>query len=437
MKPSPPLLLNLGILLLICLLAGVLLFLVAGSPGAGAFLAGGILALSLLAAVLFYRCLARPLALLGDALKRAAGGDFSSRIYLKKNDLFSELAESYNRIAGWVSRRMDDLRSQKEELNCIVSSMQPGLLVLNAGGRVRLYNRSAERILGLHNLENRRSWEVLRQPRLWDTVQAVQRGGGSAREEAEIDGSFYQVTVAHLPATNETVMLFHDITHITSLQRIKADFVTNVSHELRTPLTAIKGYAETIKGVDPENARYVDIIKRHTDRLISIVEDLLSLSEMEETRGITREPVDLEEVVGHVLQMFEAGIRRKGLEVSTRVQPGLPPVPGDPLRLEQVMINLVDNAVKYTDQGGISFELREEREWVAVTVSDTGTGIPERHLPRVFERFYTADKSRSHRLGGTGLGLSIVKHIVQLHGGSIQVRSTPGRGTDFTVKLPL
>jgi two-component system phosphate regulon sensor histidine kinase PhoR len=409
MNPTPTALLTLGIILLVCMLAGLLLG----------------------------RRLKRSLALLKEAVKRAAGGDFSSRVYLKKNDLFWELADNYNRMAAWVRGRMEDLRSQKEELNCIVSSMQPGLLVLNAEGRVRLHNQSAERVLGLQDLEDRRYWEVLREPRLWDTIQAAQRGEGSIREEVEIDGRVFQVTVAHLPAINETVLLFHDITQITSLQRIKADFVTNVSHELRTPLTAIKGYAETIEGVGPENSRYLDVIKRHADRLISIVEDLLALSELEDARALTRrQPVHLEEVVGNVLRMFEGGIRRKGLELSMRVQPGLPPVPGDPLKLEQVVINLVDNAVKYTDEGSIRVELREQRGSVVLLVSDTGVGIPERHLPSIFERFYTADKHRSRRLGGTGLGLSIVKHIVQLHGGSIQVRSTPGRGTDLMVSLP-
>ncbi len=415
-----------------------LLSLLGGIQVKVSLVAGAVFLLSLAGALIFGWWFARPVKQLNDLAGRAAEGDYSAKLFLDKNNVLGELAEHYNRMIERVRSSVDDLRSQKEELNCIIESMQPGLLVLDPEGRVCLYNESAQRILHVHEIKSRLYWEVLRELPLWDTIQSVQRTGRNSKEEVEIDGSFYQVTTAHLPSINETVMVFHDITDIKSLERIKADFVTNVSHELRTPLTAIKGYAETIEGVNQENIRYLDIIKRHTNRLISIVEDLLTLSQLEQVNTLAqKEPVDLETTIDHVLRMFESRIREKGLAVSKRVQPGLPVVHGDPLKLEQLFINLVDNAITYTEEGTISIELRGHRSSVSVKVSDTGIGIPERHLPRIFERFYTVDKSRSRRLGGTGLGLSIVKHIVQLHGGSVEVRSAPGRGTDVTVRLPV
>jgi len=245
------------------------------------------------------------------------------------------------------------------------------------------------------------------------------------------------VSAAYLPSQNETVLVFHDITGIKNLERIKKDFVVNVSHELRTPLTAIKGYAETIEETDTENLKYLEIIKRHTDRLINIVEDLLVLSELEEKELISMgDTFHLESVIDQVLKMFEGKLKTKNLKLSLEVQKDLPPVRGDLMKMEQVLINLVDNAIKYTEKGQITISLRMRDGSIELKVKDTGIGIPAEHLPRIFERFYTVDKSHSRRVGGTGLGLSIVKHIVHLHGGSINVESEPGMGSTFTIRYP-
>jgi two-component system phosphate regulon sensor histidine kinase PhoR len=257
-----------------------------------------------------------------------------------------------------------------------------------------------------------------------------------------MNGSWFQVSAAFIASTEETVLILSDITELKNLERIKRDFVMNVSHELRTPLTVIKGYAETIEGIGEENERHLEVIKRHTDRLINIVQDLLTLSELEEREAPrTFERVRLDEIASQTLRLFEDAVRRKGLELSLRVEGEPPEVEGDPFRLEQLFINLIDNAVKYTEQGGITVTLRPgdtpSADGEAVlAVRDTGIGISEQHLPRIFERFYTVDRSHSRKLGGTGLGLAIVKHIVSLHRGSVEVKSTPGEGTTFTVRLP-
>jgi two-component system phosphate regulon sensor histidine kinase PhoR len=232
--------------------------------------------------------------------------------------------------------------------------------------------------------------------------------------------------------------MLHDITHIKKLGQVKKDFVTNVSHELRTPLTAIKGYVETLETeIGPEQKGYVDIIKRNIERLINIVTDLLTLSQVEEKSvALEIEEVDVRTLAEYAFKIFEPRAREKNLSMELRAEPHLPRLKGDPFRLEQLLINLIDNAVKYTERGTITISLRPQNNNVIFEVQDTGTGISQEHLDRIFERFYVVDKSRSRKMGGTGLGLSIVKHIVQLHNGQIQVESSPGKGTKFTVILP-
>jgi two-component system phosphate regulon sensor histidine kinase PhoR len=242
---------------------------------------------------------------------------------------------------------------------------------------------------------------------------------------------------AFLPAQDGVVVTLDDITEMQNLARIKKDFVLNVAHELRTPLTAIKGYAETLEDEAGDRGRqYVLTIIRHTDRLIRVVEDLISLATLEE-KGVAfeTEKIDLKEIAENVVKIFEPRAKEKNLDLRLEAA-DLPPVEGDPFRLEQMLVNLIDNAVKYTEKGAVRVGLKKEPGGVAIEVVDTGIGILEDDLGRVFERFYVVDKSRSRKAGGTGLGLSIVKHIVLLHGGRIDLKSIPGVGSTFRVFLP-
>jgi len=234
------------------------------------------------------------------------------------------------------------------------------------------------------------------------------------------------------------VATLQDISEVHKLNRMKKDFVLNMSHELRTPLTAIRGYAETLEQeVDAERRVYVETILRHADRLIKIVEDLLALSTLEEkSTSLEREPVDLRALAETVLKLFEPKARAKNLALQLTEEESLPVIQADPFRLEQMLINLIDNAVKYTEKGSIEVILEKAEHGIALEIVDTGIGIPEEDQDRIFERFYVVDKSRSRKLGGTGLGLSIVKHIVLHHGGKIDLRSTPGVGSTFRVFLP-
>jgi two-component system phosphate regulon sensor histidine kinase PhoR len=219
---------------------------------------------------------------------------------------------------------------------------------------------------------------------------------------------------------------------------MKKDFVDSVSHELNTPLTAIKGFVETLEEEADEAQRgYLDIIKRNTDRLINIVQDLLALSELEEkTLELQREPVDIRRLLENILQIFKQPLQNKNLKLEFVADAGPAKVMGDPFKLEQLFVNLIDNAVKYTEEGKIKVEIRREDGVLVVDVEDSGIGIPEDQQKRIFERFYVIDKSRSKKVGGTGLGLSIVKHIAQSHEADIDVMSKPGKGTTFRITFP-
>lgn len=245
--------------------------------------------------------------------------------------------------------------------------------------------------------------------------------------------------------TEKIGTLFKELKH---MEQVRKDFVTNVSHEMRTPLTAIKGFAETLKdSVKGEEARYVDIIEKHSDRLINIVNDLLVLSNLESSKyKIEFADIMIDKVLDDVIKLFDDKIRKKNLKIEFKKNAPVKLIKADPFRLEQVFINIIDNAIKYTEKGGIYVEINQDKQDTTITIKDTGIGIKKEHLNRIFERFYVVDKSRSKNLGGTGLGLSIVKHIVNLHKGSIEVKSISSTasakddrenaGTTFKISIP-
>ena len=255
----------------------------------------------------------------------------------------------------------------------------------------------------------------------------------------ELNNRIFLCSATSLKSKEEIVLVFHDITEIKEIEKMKRDFVANVSHELRTPLTAIKGFVETLldEEKDLNKKHYLKIIQRHTDRLINIVKDLLLLSQLEERRSkLEIEDVNLKRLLEDISKMFIEKIKQKKLKLKIEIQKDLPLVKADPFKLEQMFINLIDNAIKYTDKGEIKISIEQIDNLIKIVVADTGIGISEKHLSRIFERFYVVDKSRSRRYGGTGLGLSIVKHVVLLHNGKIEVKSKKNKGTKFTIYLP-
>jgi two-component system phosphate regulon sensor histidine kinase PhoR len=361
------------------------------------------------------------------------------KVVLKNKDELRDLAESFNAMTSELRTFFTELTNQKEELNSIISSVQEGLLVVDKSGKILLGNESMKKIAENELIEGRFYWEVVRGSKFDELMNRVKDRKESSYEEVELNEKIYLSSAAYLGSQELTVVTFHDLTEMKKLEKIKKDFVVNVTHELRTPLTAIKGFVETMEEeVDKEKQNYLKIIKRNTDRLIRIVEDLLTLTEVEEKEGLVeREELNLKELAENILKIFEQRAGEKNLYLKLVADEKLPLIHADSFRLEQMLVNLVDNALKHTEKGGVTIVLKARDNEVAIEVQDTGIGISREHLPRIFERFYTVDKSRSRKMGGTGLGLSIVKHIVLLHGGKIEAKSDVGLGTRFIVTLPV
>jgi two-component system phosphate regulon sensor histidine kinase PhoR len=395
---------------------------------------------ALIFAFLFSRSISGPLRELRGALHKVAEQNFGVRVFLKNNDELKELADSFNYMIAEMERLFGELSRQKEELDSIILSLQEGILVLDKEERVLITNESLRAMIGKDLEKGNLYWEILREPKLNGLIKRVKTDKQNSTEEIDLNNRILLCSATFLKHKEGITVVFHDITEIKKLEKIKTDFVINVSHELRTPLTSVKGFIETMEtgALDEENRHYVEIIKRNTDRLINIINDLLSLSEMEEKGAkLQLEAVNLKNIAERALVVFEQQIQSKSFFVHLSIDPDLPSVQGDPFKLEQVFINLIDNAIKYTEKGGITIKIKAQDKNIVVTIQDTGPGIAPEHLSRIFERFYVVDKSRSKKLGGTGLGLSIVKHIVLLHNGTIKAESVQGSGTTFIITLPV
>jgi len=384
--------------------------------------------------------LSKPISELVNASRRVAAGDFDVNVLFKKKDELKELADSFNHMVSQIKTLIAELSHEKEALNTIISSIKEGILVLDKRGKVILSNDSFKRIVHTETLKDKHYWELIRVPKLSQLIDSVQHKEDTIiSDEIVIDRRNYMCSATYLGSAGQIVITLHDITELVRVTTMKKDFVFNVSHELRTPLTAIKGFVETLeqeKGADSK--QYLDIIKRHTDRLIKIVQDLQMLSqlEVEEKETLQLEDVNMKDLIEPILKMFEPELKKKNLDVTLNIGEDLPTIKGDPFKLEQVFMNLIDNAIKYTEEGGIRISVEQNHSGIKIEIEDTGIGIPKERLSRIFERFYVVDKSRSRKMGGTGLGLSIVKHIVHAHKGEIRVESEGRKGSKFILFLP-
>jgi two-component system, OmpR family, phosphate regulon sensor histidine kinase PhoR len=369
--------------------------------------------------------------------------------------------------ADAVAAEVESIEEQREEFSAILRSMTEAVVVTGAHGDVVLLNGAARRMFGLQpeaSYRGRDFVELCRDPRLQEFVGRTIGPDQSELMTAELliqnpATRYLEVNAAPvrhaggIPAAR--VLVFHDITRLKSYETVRADFVANLTHEVRTPLTALYGYAETLqKGVDdPETEqRFLGIIERQSRRLARLIDDLISLSDLE--RGLTPlkfEPLEPSRVLEEAAELLREQARRTGVTLEVRSSPDLPEVSADHDRLHQVMLNLLDNAIKYTPRGGsVGAGARTSlgsaadepvagaaRTGVEFVIADTGEGIPAADIPRLTERFYRVDRARSRELGGTGLGLAIVKHIVQLHHGRLKIESRLREGTTVTVWLPV
>lgn len=359
-----------------------------------------------------------------------------------------ELQQTVNQI----QKRMGSLEEERAKISAIVQNLVEGVVAFDPQGEVLFSNSSACRILGLdeQQLQGRSVWEVIRNKELAELVERCRDLPLYERQRVEINihapaRMTVEVYGLPFPLANQkmgSVIVLHDVTQLRRLGQVRAEFIDNVSHELRTPLAAIIGYLETL--VDeptletPNNRKFVHVAHQHAKRLSRLVDDLRSLSEIESGKVVLRgEAVGLKDLVEEVSEMFQPEIQKKHLHITNQIGEDVR-VWADRDRVIQILLNLVDNSMKYSSEGGsISFHAQRQNERILLHVNDTGQGISSTDLPRITERFYRVDRARSREEGGTGLGLSIVKHLVQLLGGQLRIKSELGKGTTVEVGLPI
>ncbi len=399
----------------------------------------------------------QPVGDLVDTLKRLTAGPFKKEAQVHSRDELSHLARAISELEIQLRNKIDEISKERDYLQTVLKGMAEGVLVVDERGRILLTNDALQQLLSLpSNVANRTPLEIIRNAELEEAIRKVIREGNSISFELNLPlplGKAFEVNVVGiLPSPEEiesgdegirgVIAVFHDITRLKELEKIRQDFVANVSHELRTPLTTIKGYAETLlEGALKEEVapQFVQVIKRHSDRLTKIVEDLLALSRIEsEEFQLTFEKISLTELIDDVFDFIKEAADKKKITITKGSIPSSSVIEGDRNYLEQILINLLDNAVKYGREGGeitIAIVEKNQKE-VQFSIKDNGVGIPKEDIPRIFERFYRVDKGRSQDLGGTGLGLSIVKHLVQAHGGKVWAESQLEKGSTFYFTMP-
>jgi two-component system, OmpR family, phosphate regulon sensor histidine kinase PhoR len=414
---------------------------------------GGIVVVCLaLLSLLISRNISRPIVSMKRIAQLFARGRLNLRVPAAGPTELDDLAKALNEMATQLDDRIHTITRQRNELETILSSMIEGVLAVDAAGQIVSVNRAAARLLNIDpaRARGRPVEEMVRNASLQQFVRDTPASDTPASAEVSFPAEgerFFSVQGARLvdPRGERAgaVVVLSDMTRIHQLENVRRDFVANVSHELKTPVTSIQGFAEALQedgSADPERIRrYIGIIVKHSQRLNAIIDDLLSLSRLEngsERRAISFERHKLRGVLQAAIELSAVKAEQKQMQVILVCDEDVEARISAPL-LEEAIVNLIDNAIKYSEPGS-AIEVRAERraDSVAIGVRDSGCGIPAEHLSRIFERFYVVDKSRSRKLGGTGLGLAIVKHIAQVHGGHVTVESAPGKGSTFTIHLP-
>ncbi|AGP36208.1 PAS domain-containing sensor histidine kinase [Sorangium cellulosum] len=418
-----------------------------------------VVAISVGAATTFF--ITRPIRRLTRFALAMSEGDLSTRAPLRGSGELRQLARALNHLTSELSRSIAEVRTERDLLAGILDGMSEGVLVLDRDGRILLANRALRAMASLgEDALGRSVIESIRNAHLTEAIQLAGQRDEPVDVEVELGRTLPRRLLVRVsrrkapahdaldaraehdgaPTEPGLIAVFHDVTDLRRLETIRTDFVANVSHELRTPVTAISTAAETLQlGAlqDPhEAAEFVDVIDRHAKRLRHLVDDLLDLSKIEaKSFRLALADLDVAPAIEHVTQLLAEAARRRRVTLTVEAA-ALPSARCDRRAIEQVLMNLLDNAIKYAGEGAhVTVQARSVDQQVTIAVADDGPGIPPHHLGRIFERFYRVDAGRSRDLGGTGLGLAIVKHLVELMNGSIEVESAIGRGTTFTVRL--
>jgi two-component system phosphate regulon sensor histidine kinase PhoR len=407
--------------------------------------------LTLIFSYILSRLTSRPLQQVAAIAAQIGRGNFNRRLPTEWHDELGDLAGIMNEMAARLEEQLSRLTEERNRLDAILSGMGEGLMVTDREGRITLVNPAFCQLFNVYEgLIGSPLSHISRHPALLESYNRVSQDKLELQNEIVVQTPEERFLSAHwVPLLDKAgmhgvVAVFHDVTDLKRLENIRRDFVANVSHELRTPVTVIKGYSETLlDDLITENpakaAEFVKIILSHSERLKALLNDLLSLSEMESPSfSFQMSQISLEGTVRKVCNLLQAKADAKRVSMRASDLSALPTVLADQGRLEQVLVNLLDNAVKYSSEAGsVQVNAAEEGDFIRISVRDAGPGIPAASIPRLFERFYRVDSGRSRKEGGTGLGLAIVKHIVQLHGGTVAVENNsdgPGATFSFTLK---
>lgn len=411
----------------------------------------GILAAILISQKFVSRIL-NPIQKLSAASSRIAEGQYGLRIMHESQDEIGDLTRSFNLMSEKLQQNTEESKASAVKTRAILSSMINGIIAVDNEHRIMFINPVAETLLGIYEekVKGHHVMETIRSNQLDDCLERFLISDQIETTDIEIfEPSQRIISISTTPILSEEhqklggVILLQDVTEIRKLEQMRKDFVANVSHELKTPLTSIQGFVETLKSGAAEQKsirdKFLDIIDIESTRLSTLIDDLLMLSDIENrTQYATHDEIPVVKSVQEVVEMLSEQAQRKRILLTLEPIPDLPNLMGNTGWFKQMIINLVDNAIKYTpEHGSVHIDLSTERDSLVIKVSDTGIGIDAEHLSRLFERFYRADKARSRQVGGTGLGLAIVKHIVITMGGQISVTSKPGDGSVFSVRLPV
>lgn len=396
------------------------------------------------------RSFTSPLEQMIKMAEQMANDDLEHRLPPIGEDEIGKLSKSLNNLAEKLKGRIDELRAEKAKAELILDNMAEGILLLNKDGEVMLTNPSIERIFQVPAAEIVGK-PVIHSIRSFDLDRAITDSIESEREvvdELDFQDPFRQLRIRILPITNsdgekQTLVAIRDITRQKQTERLRKDFLANVSHELKTPLTGLKLLSDTLLrsiDTDPVSSRiFIKRLDKELSTLINLVRELIDLSKIESPRDTAEKaPTNLGDIVHEVSSSFVQLAASKRLELNEHIPENMPLIPGDKEQLSTLIRNMVDNAIRYTPAGGrIDVRLESNDKHINLTVSDNGIGMAKREIPRIFERFYRVDKARSRETGGTGLGLSIVKHIAENHGATIDVDTSLGVGSVFTVRFPI
>lgn len=378
-----------------------------------------------------------PIRDLTRAFKRISSGDTDIRIFSERKDEIGELTRNFNLMTINLKKYLDEIEKEKLLIESLFRSLPDSVVLINKRGEVLYFNEKTKE--NFPNIERGKFYyEFIKEPEFlnkFEKALEIEESEG----EISLNHRIFYLKVKKIPKTENLLLVLTDITEMKKLEEIKKDFTLNLSHELKTPLALIKGYIETIEEEEEiKNKRYISIIKRHIDRLIDMTEKIIYLSKIEsEEKELQIEKINLKEIIEQILPIFEKRLKEKEIEVKINIPSDLPLIDGDRSKLEQVFINLFDNSIKFTHRGEINIRIMKENGRLLVEFFDTGEGIEEKHLSRIFERFYVGVKGREREKSGAGLGLAIVKNIINLHNGKISVESKKGKGTKFIIELPL